>query len=1241
MGKENRGGRPFAGLTVAAILLASTAGYVSALSRMFQSPAPFLSEENDFSFEDAGEVRAAAPEIASFQQAFTRTAPAWFVNAMPGYSSGRARELWYLSLNRSGDGRLAYEAFGGVNDSTNPYQTFNVALFNNLAPVSGFVGSKPTTATLAPLNLQQVWKNTNVGVTDFNAGPSWTSGVAPGAGDVAAFSGAQVSQPNLTANTSISGLYFSGAGTNGYDLTRTSTQTLTLTATGTTIGAETGDANSVAIGAENTSGTNTIDVPLILAPSTSTSTFFQATGGTLVINGIISGTGINLTKTGGGTLTLNGQNTYTGTTTISEGTLSANDIVGTGSIGGSSVTTAVVLGSASTTGTLSYTGAAATYVRGFTVNAGGGKLVNAGSGLLTLGTTPNGVTIASGGTLTFDSGTNGITVNNGTVISGLGGVTMNSSGAGVLQMGSGGSSSNTYAGPTNLSQGNLTLAGSSTVTGGVLASGPFGTGTVHIGSGTNAVALSTNASSGTTRSIENNISLDGDVVFALGSGQTSGRIALNTLYSGSGSGASLLTVPNTIVLTRTNQLTVNSSVVVDLIGAVSGSFGLTKLGGGTLNIGSTSTTASNFDANANTYTGLTTVSAGTVLLTKTAGTDAIAGNLTIDGTGLVVLNHSNQIKDASDLTINGSGVFDLSGSNEAINSLNGSGTITNNSALASASTFTTGSNNGGGTFSGTIQNGAPTKTVALTKTGSGTLILAGGNTYTGDTTIAGGELFLTASGSLAATSTIRLGDIAINSPSAMFTFGSTSGGVTMANPLIVQASASGTEGTRTLLGLAESGNTNTWTGNITLNTDLTVQSAAVGSSVANGPGILLFQGGAIDVKDNNFIVNSNLRANNADTYSIQGNVVVNEVLGSSLATGGGVFKEGSGTLILQGTSNTYTGTDAGNLNNAAGTRIGLGILAIYGDGSLGFAPTNAANNVYFVAPTTNTNTDSIGPTLRADAAGITLASTRNINIASGITARFDSNGNTFTIAGNINGAGNLNKVGPGILALTGANTYTGTTTVSAGTLNAAVTNALGGTTGSITVNRGGTLLVSGDGNLNRINDTTPIVLGSATGSGTATFQKGDGVGVSEGTGASRNGVTVTGTSSAGLGALSLQSNATFDFGSVGVGTFTFGTFTSNTNTLTILNWTSNANALTVTSGVDGTDDRLIFSGAPTDIGSINFNGTPATFILLDTGFYEVVPVPVPEPSTWIGAGLALAAVAVSQRKRVRRLFVRA
>src|SRR6266478_4383401 len=186
--------------------------------------------------------------------------------------------------------------------------------------------SKPTLTPTPPpvVDAQQVWKNPT-GDTDFNVGTSWVSGIAPGAGDVGALTAAVVAQPNLSASLSISGLYFKGTGASGYDLTTTNTQTLALSATSTTIGTEIGDTTAVAIGGENTSGTNTINVPIILAPTTgSNSTIFQAGGGTLTLNGAISGSGIGITKTGGGTLVLTGADTYSGATTISAGTLEAS-----------------------------------------------------------------------------------------------------------------------------------------------------------------------------------------------------------------------------------------------------------------------------------------------------------------------------------------------------------------------------------------------------------------------------------------------------------------------------------------------------------------------------------------------------------------------------------------------------------------------------------------------------------------------------------------------------------------------------------------------------------------------------------------------------------------------------------------------------------------------------------------------------------------------------------------------------
>jgi autotransporter-associated beta strand protein len=226
------------------------------------------------------------------------------------------------------------------------------------------------------------------------------------------------------------------------------------------------------------------------------------------------------------------------------------------------------------------------------------------------------------------------------------------------------------------------------------------------------------------------------------------------------------------------------------------------------------------------------------------------------------------------------------------------------------------------------------------------------------------------------------------------------------------------------------------------------------------------------------------------------------------------------------------------------------------------------------------------------------------------------------------------KGGTGTLTLTGANTYTGSTNVASGTLGAAAAGALGSTS-EVIVNNGGTLLVSGSGNLNRINDSAPITLGQDTSGDPAIFARSGAGAVSEGAGASRIGSTLTGTSSVGLGALTLQTNSILDFGSAGVGTFTFSSFTPNGNTLNILNWTSLANATSNLSGVDGIDDRLIFNeDQSSNIAFFNFNGLPAAEITLDSGFFEIVAVP--EPSTWVGAALACSTIAFSQRRRFAR-----
>ena len=66
-----------------------------------------------------------------------------------------------------------------------------------------------------------------------------------------------------------------------------------------------------------------------------------------------------------------------------------------------------------------------------------------------------------------------------------------------------------------------------------------------------------------------------------------------------------------------------------------------------------------------------------------------------------------------------------------------------------------------------------------------------------------------------------------------------------------------------------------------------------------------------------------------------------------------------------------------------------------------------------------------------------------------------ANGTGTAFTGSMTGAGDIEKIGTGSLTLTSANTYTGATTISAGTLVAGNDLAFGATTQAITFNGGG------------------------------------------------------------------------------------------------------------------------------------------------------------------------------------------
>ena len=158
------------------------------------------------------------------------------------------------------------------------------------------------------------------------------------------------------------------------------------------------------------------------------------------------------------------------------------------------------------------------------------------------------------------------------------------------------------------------------------------------------------------------------------------------------------------------------------------------------------------------------------------------------------------------------------------------------------------------------------------------------------------------------------------------------------------------------------------------------------------------------------------------------------ITGTALA----LTKTGPGTLTLS-FANSYTGVTTVN----AGT-LSVSSLANGGSTSNIGNSTNAAANLVLGGG----NLQYTGANVTTDRAfTLTAGTSSSIEVTTGATI--------LTISGvSATTTGALTKIGSGTLKLSGANGYTGLTTVNAGTLQEGVANAL--SSGAVTVNDGGT-----------------------------------------------------------------------------------------------------------------------------------------------------------------------------------------
>jgi phospholipase C len=410
-------------------------------------------------------------------------------------------------------------------------------------------------------------------------------------------------------------------------------------------------------------------------------------------SGAIGGAGGAIVKTGTGTLTLSGANTYTGATTVSNGTLQVN-----GSLASGSAVTVVTNGTLNGAGTI-----------GGTVTVQGGGTLAAGTNVIGTLTISNTLTFAANstnvmrlnknsGVLTNDvlKGMTGV-IYNGTLVATATGDALAANDKFTLFNKASGSFSGSFA---NFNLPALS-SGLGWDTSGLLVDGSIKVVSTAIAASVTWVGVPTN-----------NWDLSGSNVWvqtgaATPANYTNGdAVVFDDTATNFTVNLKVPVAPNSVQITNNvNDYTISGA------GGITNNASLTKQGAAKLTLATT-----------NTYTGSTTISAGTLAL---GASGAIPGGV---GNGSVTVN----------------GTLDVAGYSPTVNNLAGTGTVDNVSA--SGSPVLSVYDNAGSTFSGTIQN--TSGSLAINKSGSGTLALTGGNTYSGGTTLAAGALSIVTSNAL-------------------------------------------------------------------------------------------------------------------------------------------------------------------------------------------------------------------------------------------------------------------------------------------------------------------------------------------------------------------------------------------------------------------------------------------------------------------------------------------------------------
>lgn len=754
----------------------------------------------------------------------------------------------------------------------------------------------------------------------------------------------------------------------------------------------------------------------------------------------------------------------------------------------------------------------------------------------------------------------------------------------------------------------------------------------------------------------------------LGSAITAGTITFaNQNYTINGGGNSL-TINNGILAVA--NATINAPVILgganswevgytsgtttatlNVSGNVSGGFGITKQGAGTLVL-----------SGSNSYTGGTTVAAGTLQL-NSAGALPASGNVIVSGGTLDVHGQTPSIGNltfgdgvsatAASLTDSGgtAGNVTLGGDITYAGTFNGvyayfpAATIAANVVLASGNHNLTTADAAPSANYDLVVTGAFSGPGGLIKNGVNNVALTGANTYGGATVINTGFLFAAATNTLSPNSAIT-----INSP-----------GVLNLNPTSGQAGVFPGSYNQTVGSLAGNGQVTLGSATLTIGSDGTstnysgsiVDFGAGGSVTKTGGGTLTISGAnnysgvtTINAGAMQLTNGGSIDASSGVTGQTGGTLVFNYSTnpGFSVPIGGpiGVTQAGTGVLFLLG-NNTYTGTttiSSGTVyvgfNGTTGT---LGTGSVINNGALWFLHTDmlvvsspisgsgslnqyGSGGVIFTGSNTYTGPTTINSgTLQLGNGGTSgsLVSTSTIYGYSGTTLAFNRTDN-FTVGNAISGGLNVVQNGTGTVTLSASSGYSGPTTVNSGTL--LVSGSISASTA--TVNSTGTLAGTGAvGPVNILSGGT-VLPGSSAGSGllqTGNFSLPSGAHLSLELG----GTTGTGTAATLYSELKVTGSVTLG-GDVKISLFNSYTPRVNDTFYVILNDASDAVSGTFSNAVGG----IITSGG------VQFQ---VNYAANGDGFSNDVAltvVAVPEPGIWTLLS-ASAASLVAFRRRQRRL----